>query len=293
MQYFNIQVASQLSGVASATIRAWEKRYNAVVPERGENKHRLYSEKDIEKLALLFRLTEVGQSIGKVAHLQLDELKHVYTMLLHEPYVEKQVVTPHHDKVDYHKIMSNLLLAVAAYKVDIISHELEKARTQLPPRELCLNIVVPLMHELKNLNMTQERALSSLTSFSIGQMISSHYQKVFHGEELILIGNSEGEFDESGILAASLLCIHYNLRFIFMGSNLNADSLVQAANVLNCKSIILGKTQESYLKSLESQLAPKTEIWVMGNMDPVFKLELQRRKLSFFPTLQSLDTFLS
>ena len=50
MQYFNIQVASQLSGVASATIRAWEKRYNAVVPERGDNKHRLYSEKDIEIL---------------------------------------------------------------------------------------------------------------------------------------------------------------------------------------------------------------------------------------------------
>ena len=56
MQYFNIQVASQLSGVASATIRAWEKRYNAVVPERGDNQHRLYSEKDIEKLALLFKI---------------------------------------------------------------------------------------------------------------------------------------------------------------------------------------------------------------------------------------------
>jgi len=71
MQYFNIQVASQLSGVASATIRAWEKRYNAVVPERGDNKPRLYSEKDIEKLALLFLLTEVGQSIGTIAHLDI------------------------------------------------------------------------------------------------------------------------------------------------------------------------------------------------------------------------------
>jgi DNA-binding transcriptional MerR regulator len=85
MQYFNIQVASQLSGVASATIRAWEKRYNAVVPERADNKHRLYSEKDIEKLAVLFRLTEVGQSIGKIAHLDLEKLKIIYTSLLHRP----------------------------------------------------------------------------------------------------------------------------------------------------------------------------------------------------------------
>jgi DNA-binding transcriptional MerR regulator len=79
MQYFNIQVASQLSGVASATIRAWEKRYNAVIPDRAENKHRLYSEKDIEKLALLFKLTELGQGIGKIAHLDLNELKDIYS----------------------------------------------------------------------------------------------------------------------------------------------------------------------------------------------------------------------
>ena len=85
MQYFNIQLASQLSGVASATIRAWEKRYNAVVPDRAENKHRLYSENDIEKLAVLFSLTELGQSIGKIAHLELEELKVIYTRLTHRP----------------------------------------------------------------------------------------------------------------------------------------------------------------------------------------------------------------
>ena len=52
MQYFNIQIASQLSDVAAATIRAWEKRYTAVVPSRAENGHRLYSETDIEKLSM-------------------------------------------------------------------------------------------------------------------------------------------------------------------------------------------------------------------------------------------------
>src|SRR5436190_22781324 len=106
MQYFNIQVASQLSGVASATIRAWEKRYNAVVPERAENKHRLYSETDIEKLAILFKLTEFGQSIGKIAHLALNDLKVVYSKLLHRPYDERQLITPHHAKIDHEKILS-------------------------------------------------------------------------------------------------------------------------------------------------------------------------------------------
>ena len=148
MQYFNIQIASQLSGVASATIRAWEKRYNAVLPERGENNHRVYSEKDIEKLALLSKLTELGQGIGKIAHLELDELKSIYSTLLHRPYDEKNLVTTQLEQVDYDKILNGLYLALAGYKIDIISHEFNKATYLLSPRDLCLNILIPLFREI-------------------------------------------------------------------------------------------------------------------------------------------------
>jgi len=52
MSQYNIHIASQLSGVAAATIRAWEKRYKALVPDRADNGHRLYSDIDIEKLTI-------------------------------------------------------------------------------------------------------------------------------------------------------------------------------------------------------------------------------------------------
>ncbi|HXH76066.1 MAG TPA: MerR family transcriptional regulator [Bacteriovoracaceae bacterium] len=308
MQYFNIQVASQLSGVASATIRAWEKRYNAVLPDRGENGHRLYSEKDIEKLALLFRLTEVGQSIGKIAHLELDELKVVFSTLMHEPYVEKQIVTPHHEKLDYTKILNNLYIALAAYKVDIISHELDKARNMLTPRELCLNIIIPLFHEIGlkvergELGVAQEHTLSALTSFYVGQMIGGHYQKVLQGEDLIILGAPKGELHEIGILASALLCVHYGFRFIFMGPNLPAESLAEAANALRCKAILLGTTRHElmagydlgqYLQDLQGSLMVKTEIWVGGNIQSDFANELIRKRISFFPSLHAFDNFLA
>ena len=75
MSLFNIHIASQLSGVAAATIRAWEKRYNVLTPQRADNGHRLYSEPDIEKLSILQQLTRQGLSIGKIAGLTNDELK--------------------------------------------------------------------------------------------------------------------------------------------------------------------------------------------------------------------------
>lgn len=308
MQYFNIQVASQLSGVASATIRAWEKRYNAVVPERGDNKHRLYSEKDIEKLALLYKLTEVGQSIGKIAHLELDELKGVYSSLMHRPYDELQVVTPHHERIDVEKILSSFYIALRAYKLDIISHELDKAKTILSPRDLCLNILVPLFHEIghkvsrNELSIAQEHTLSAIVSFHMGQMIGQHYQKKTLKEGLILISAPEGELHEIGLLASALLCVQYGVRFIYLGANLPAKSLAEAANALRPTAILIGATKgheindqrtiEDYLTDLSVELTVRSQIWVGGNLKPYVRSELEKRKIPFFPTLNAFDEFI-
>jgi DNA-binding transcriptional MerR regulator len=308
MQYFNIQVASQLSGVESATIRAWEKRYNAVVPERADNKHRLYSEKDIEKLALLYRLTEVGQSIGKIAHLDLDQLKDIYSSLMHKPYEELQVVTPHHERIDFEKVLGSFFIALGAYKLDIISHELEKAKTLLSTRELCLKILVPLFHEIGirvakgELSIAQEHTLSAIVSFHLGQMIGQHYQKKSLREDLILISTPEGEMHEIGILASALLCVHYGIKFIFLGANLPAQSVAEASNALKPKAILLGVTKgheitdqtslEDYLSQLSTLLGSRTEIWVGGNLKPYVRTELEKRKIPFFPSLESFDAFL-
>lgn len=309
MQYFNIQVASQLSGVAAATIRAWEKRYNAVVPERGDNKHRLYSEQDIEKLALLFKLTEIGQSIGKIAHLSLSELKEIYAKLLHRPYDELLVVSTSHEKVDYDKILNSFYIALSAYKLDIISHELEKAKILLTPRDLCLNILLPLFFEIgqkverNEITIAQEHTLSAIFRFHVGQVIGTHYQKKFLKDDLILISTPEGELHEIGILAAALLLVHYGIKFIYMGPNMPADSLAEAANALNCKAILLGvtrgselasgKTLEDYLNTLSIQIKGKTEIWMGGNLKPYIKAELEKRKIPFFSSVHALDEFLS
>jgi MerR family transcriptional regulator, light-induced transcriptional regulator len=308
MQYFNIQVASQLSGVATATIRAWEKRYNAVVPERAENKHRLYSEKDIEKLALLFKLTEYGQSIGKIAHLELAELKEIYATLLHRPYDERNLVSPHHEKVDLPKILLNFQLALSAYKLDIISHELDKAKTMLAPREICLNLFVPLFQEIGRkvdageISVAQEHTLSALFSFHMGQLIGMHYQQQNLREELILITTPEGEHHQLAILAASLLCIHHNFRFVYLSADLPAHSLAEAANALKPKYILLGVTKghqlkeqltlSDYLDELWEKLEARAKIWVGGNLLPQQRQALEKNNVTFFPSLAVLDQHL-
>ena len=74
-----IQVVHRRTGISSDVIRAWERRYNAVISQRTSTNRRLYSDSDIEKLALLKRAINSGRRIGDIANLSYDDLFELVT----------------------------------------------------------------------------------------------------------------------------------------------------------------------------------------------------------------------
>ena len=72
--FYTIRYVSQRSGLSPHVIRAWEKRYQAVVPQRSPKNRRLYSEDDVKRLQLLKKITDVGHTISQVANLSTDDL---------------------------------------------------------------------------------------------------------------------------------------------------------------------------------------------------------------------------
>src|SRR5688500_17118370 len=78
-----IQVAARRTGLSTHVIRVWERRYAAVKPERDASDRRLYSETEIDRLALLRDVTEAGHSIGTVANLDAAQLQELLTKSRH------------------------------------------------------------------------------------------------------------------------------------------------------------------------------------------------------------------
>jgi len=56
---YPIRAVAKLTGLSLDTLRAWERRYQAVIPERGR-RGRLYTEHDLERLALAAGSREPG-----------------------------------------------------------------------------------------------------------------------------------------------------------------------------------------------------------------------------------------
>src|ERR1035438_7706841 len=62
---FNTKAVVQQTGIAAPTLRAWERRYMLLSPERAQNDYRLYSERDIAIIRWLKAHIATGMSISQ------------------------------------------------------------------------------------------------------------------------------------------------------------------------------------------------------------------------------------
>lgn len=68
-KYYAIREVAEVTGVKPVTLRAWQRRYNLLQPQRTEKGHRLYSEQDVQTIKMIQSWLLKGVSIGKVSQL--------------------------------------------------------------------------------------------------------------------------------------------------------------------------------------------------------------------------------
>lgn len=62
---FNTKAVVQQTGIPAPTLRAWERRYSLLAPERADNAYRLYSQRDIALVRWLKERIDAGMSISQ------------------------------------------------------------------------------------------------------------------------------------------------------------------------------------------------------------------------------------
>lgn len=301
---FSIQFVSRVTGINPHTIRAWEKRYQVVVPGRDAKGRRLYNQTHIDRLVMLQDLVDIGNKISDLAKMSDEQLKN-----LCEQYTSNGRVLPNKKEnqvpIDVNETLQNLLLALQHYKLDILSHELEKAKGMMNLREFALSILLPLLAEVgaqvqrKLLTIAQEYALTSILKFYIGQILYQKY--VFRNKNNfnVLLVTPEGETHEFGILIAALLCSHYKINFYFLGANLPLESTLEAYDQIQPSVIISSVSRpvedfsnnyiQDYVKTISQHIHGKGQLWLGG----VHKSNISDKdNIKLFSSIRSLDQIL-
>lgn len=66
MAIYPIGEVARETGVNSVTLRAWERRYGLLKPQRTPKGHRLYTRRDIQRVRRIVRLVDQGIPVGRV-----------------------------------------------------------------------------------------------------------------------------------------------------------------------------------------------------------------------------------
>ena len=301
---FSIQMAAQMSGLSAHTIRAWEKRYQAIKPSRADNGRRLYSSQEVERLTLLSQLTNLGSSISQIAELTDSELKSIQTKLITSRNGAFFSTTPEVKPVFTIEQTKQLLIqAVRGYQVDAISMILGEAKLALPPKDLALSVLEPLLAEVKELAKSQAikhaqvQALQALIKFHAGTLVYSHYEKNVKSPTRIVLTTMEKNHYTLDILLGALLCCHYSHNFYYLSASLPAPSIVEALRATESNILILGicttlpdATLKVNIEEMMAQLPQKTQVFLMGAREP---FPLTWKNCRFVGSNQELDKLLT
>jgi len=75
MRHYTLYALEKLTGIKTATIRVWERRYNIIKPKRTETNRRWYDDDDLKRLINISVIYHSGIKISKIAKYSGSELE--------------------------------------------------------------------------------------------------------------------------------------------------------------------------------------------------------------------------
>jgi DNA-binding transcriptional MerR regulator/methylmalonyl-CoA mutase cobalamin-binding subunit len=237
----SIKAAAKLAGISPFLIRAWERRYNAVIPERTATNRRLYSDQDIEKLILLHKATLKGESIGQVAGLSIEELK---AFLGENSITETAFLNGTSDNaLTEIEIINRCIELTANLDREGLYKILLEAEARFSKPVLLDDIIMPFLQKIGerwqegSLKVVHEHLASAVIRSFLGELLISY--KAPKEAPSIISSTLPGQHHEFGAIIAALAAISEGWKGVYLGPNLPAEEIASGAGQNRVKAIAL------------------------------------------------------
>ncbi len=245
---YPIRVVSNKTGLSTHVIRAWEKRYGAVEPDRTDTNRRLYTDQEVERLQVLNRLTNTGYNIGQIANLPLEDLRE---MLPQKPANrDPEPASEASDSLlsgssadDTTGIYEQCLTAIRQLDEKMLESTLMRASTSLSQPMLIDQVIIPLIHNSGELwregnfrAYHEHFATAALRSF-LGNLRSS--LEVPDEAPTIIVTTPVRQVHELGSLISAATATALGWQVVYLGPNLPAKEIAAAAELRSARAISL------------------------------------------------------
>jgi DNA-binding transcriptional MerR regulator/methylmalonyl-CoA mutase cobalamin-binding subunit len=265
---YPIRAVAKLTGLSIDTLRAWERRYRAVVPTRGE-RGRLYTDRDVDRLRLLRDAVAHGHAIGHAVTLSERDLRQV-AATPEPPAAGAETAAPTSTPG-----IDAIMLAVEQFDGPAIEAALGRLAALLDARSLWREVLAPLLTEIGerwedgHAGVAHEHLLSASVRNVLGTLMRANIRH--DATTCIVFATPSGERHELGTLGAAMVAAAGGLRAVYLGPDLPASDLVALARSIDADVVVLGLTArdddskaENTIRSVAQALSRDVELWVGG-----------------------------
>jgi DNA-binding transcriptional MerR regulator/methylmalonyl-CoA mutase cobalamin-binding subunit len=234
-----IRVAALRSGLTPQVLRAWERRYGVVSPNRSSGGRRLYSDADVARLRLMREATVAGRRIGELAALPPARLEQLVRG-------DRAAARPAADCAGTGALLAESLAAASALDGPRLEAALARALIDLPAEAFVDRVAAPLMRELGEgwlrgeLTPAHEHLASAVLRRVLGEVTRNLLARAT-GPRLV-VATPSGQHHEIGAMIAALAAALAGWRVTYLGPDLPAADLARAAREVGAAAVALSLT---------------------------------------------------
>jgi DNA-binding transcriptional MerR regulator len=248
---FTIKTVCAQTGLLPVTLRAWERRYKLLKPQRTSGNYRLYSDRDIALLRWVKSRLENGMTIGRVA----DEF---HAMRRAGRWPEAAPTPPPAPRVESatppDAFAKRLYAALTTLDESQAGEVLREAHAVFDVSVVCLKIIQPCLYEIGEawyrgeLRIAAEHFASQYLRGRLLTLFQSYPMR--HSAPRIVVGCAPDEFHDIGSLMLALFLRREGYRVEFLGANVHLLDLANYAREQRPALIGLSASLEESAHSL-------------------------------------------
>jgi len=247
LERFPIRVLAEKTSVGTSTLRAWERRYGLLHPERTPKGHRLYSDSDAKRVLKILDLLNDGHSLPNISEMLSVENTSTASKNLYEstnsdptPYVEKTAMA---NIWDEH--IKSTLEATSDFNVERIDATYNEASSLYPVDMVTDRLIQPVIVSLgtrwkehPDRGVAEEHFYTSWLKNRLGARFHHAYSQARGAR--IICACVPGSFHEVGLMLFALSALARGYRVLYFGADLPLDQLAYISQRSAAKAIVLG-----------------------------------------------------
>ena len=240
---YPIREVSRLTGVNSVTLRAWERRYGLIRPQRTPKGHRLYAQDDIERIEQILQWLGRGVPVSQVRE------------LLEQPKPEAPSTPISNDWSVQRQQWITAIEALDLQRLD----ELYNQSMALYPLPVCMNeLFKPIVETFEECwrdqigAALQRHSLESFLRTRVG--IRLYYGNLLNKGPHLIISRLPGSHGMLWELLIALAAVHEGFRVRLFDASLPLSDMPLAVQRLKASALLLCSSQAERSDLIRRQL---------------------------------------